>query len=339
MEYRQLGRSGLKISLHTLGTMNFSSDGYFGKIGSASVKDAKRLVDVAVDHGVNMLDTSNAYTTGKSEEALGEILKGSSDQLMVGTKVRFSMGTGPNEQGLSRFHIIHEAEASLKRLKRDHIDLYFLHEWDGLTPVEEMMEALDTLVKQGKVRYVGCSNFSGWHLMKSLAMSDRLGLVRHVAHQAHYSLLGRDFEWELMPLALDQGVGTVVWSPLGWGRLSGKYRRSHPIDGTSRAVQTGNSAPPVADEKLYSVMDVLDEVAAETGKKVPQIALNWLLQRPAVSTVIVGARNPGQLRENLGAVGWKLDPGQMARLNAASQSPLPYPNWHQAGFNRNPPPV
>lgn len=329
MEYRQLGRSGLKISLHTLGTMNFSSEGFFGVIGSIPVKDAKRLVDVAVDHGVNMLDTSNAYTRGKSEEALGEILKGRSDQLMVGTKVRFGMGDGPNEQGLSRFHIIHECEASLKRLGRDHIDLYFLHEWDGMTPVAEMMEALDTLVKQGKVRYVGCSNFSGWHIMKCLNATERHNFQRFVCQQIHYTLESRDAEFELMPIALDQGVGIQVWSPIAGGLLSGKFRRGKPDPKLSRHT-SGWSEPPIYNqERLYNIIEALVEVGEAHGVSAAQVALAWTASRPGVASLIVGARNEEQLKDNLASASLKLTPEDLKKLGDVSQQPQPYPYWHQ----------
>jgi aryl-alcohol dehydrogenase-like predicted oxidoreductase len=260
--------------------------------------------------------------------------------VLISTKATFPMGDGPNQQGSSRQWLTVAVEASLKRLGTDYIDLFQLHGFDALTPQEETLRCLDDIIRAGKIRYTGGSNFSGWHMMKSLATSDRLGINRHVAHQAYYSLLGRDYEWDLMHLALDQGVGAVVWSPLGWGRLSGKYRRSQPIDATSRAVQNGNSTPPVADELFYDVMDVLDTIAAETGKSVPQIALNWVLGRPSVATVIIGARNAKQLRDNLGAIGWTLTSDQITRLDAVSRTPPPYPNWHQAGFSsRNPAPV
>jgi aryl-alcohol dehydrogenase-like predicted oxidoreductase len=330
MEYRQLGRSGLKISLHTLGTMNFASDGFFGMIGSIPVKDAKRLVDVAVDHGVNMLDTSNAYTRGKSEEALGEVLKGRSDQLMVGTKVRFGMGDGPNEQGLSRFHIIHECEASLKRLGRDHIDLYFLHEWDGMTPVEEMMEALDTLVKQGKVRYVGCSNFSGWHIMKCLNAADRHNFQRFVCQQIHYTLESRDAEFELMPIALDQGVGVQVWSPIAGGLLSGKFRRGKPDPKLSRHLN-GWSEPPIYNqERLYNIIEALVEVGEAHKVSAAQVALAWLASRPGVSSLVIGARTEEQLKDNLASVSLKLKDADLKKLGDVSLPNQPYPYWHQS---------
>jgi aryl-alcohol dehydrogenase-like predicted oxidoreductase len=325
----------------TLGTGTFGGGNEFFKAwGATDVAEARALIDICLDAGLTMFDSADVYSAGMAEEILGEAVKGRRDRVLISTKATFAMSGDPNHVGSSRHWLIRAVDASLKRLQTDHIDLFQLHGFDAITPQEEVMGTLDSLVKAGKIRYVGCSNFSGWHLMKSLAVSDRHGLVRHVAHQAYYSLLGRDYEWDLMPLALDQGVGAVVWSPLGWGRLSGKYRRSTPIDASSRAVQNGNAAPPVAEERLYAVMDVLDAISAETGHSVPQIALNWVLSRPSVSTVIIGARNAAQLRDNLGAVGWRLDPGQMARLDAVSAQPLPYPNWHQAGFrSRNPAPV
>jgi aryl-alcohol dehydrogenase-like predicted oxidoreductase len=330
MDYRQLGRSGLKISQLTLGTMNFASEGFFGMIGSLPLKDARRLVDVAVDHGINMLDTSNAYTRGKSEEALGEILKGRSDQLMVGTKVRFGMGDGPNEQGLSRFHIIHECEASLKRLQRDHIDLYFLHEWDGMTPVEEMMEALDTLVKQGKVRYIGCSNFSGWHIMKCLNAADRHNFQKFVCQQIHYTPESRDAEFELMPIALDQGVGIQVWSPIAGGLLSGKFRKGKEDPKLSRHL-SGWSEPPIYDkDRLYRIIETLVEVGDAHGVSAAQVTLAWLASRPGVSSLIIGARNEEQLKDNLASVSLKLTKDEIRKIAEAGQPNQPYPYWHQS---------
>jgi aryl-alcohol dehydrogenase-like predicted oxidoreductase len=287
-----------------------------------------------------MFDTADVYSAGMAEEILGAAIKNRRQQVLISTKATFPMGDGPNQKGSSRHWLINAVNGALKRLGTDYIDLFQLHGFDALTPQEETLRCLDDMITAGKIRYTGGSNFSGWHMMKSLATSDRLGINRHCAHQAYYSLLGRDYEWDLMPLALDQGVGAVVWSPLGWGRLSGKYRRSQPIDATSRAVQNGDSAPPVSDDKLYAVMDALDAIAQDTGKTVPQIALNWVLGRPSVATVIIGARNAKQLRDNLGATGWTLTGDQIALLDAASQTPLPYPNWHQAGFrSRNPAPV
>ncbi len=289
-----------------------------------------------------MFDSADIYSQGLAEEILGQAIKGRRDRVLISTKGTFRVGPGPNDVGSSRFHLIRTIDASLRRLGTDYIDLYQLHAFDARTPVEETLGTLDDLVRAGKIRYIGCSNFSGWHLMKSLAVSEKYGLARYVAHQAYYSLVGRDFECELMPLALDQKVGTVVWSPLGWGRLTGKVRRGQPLPQTSRLQSkvATDIGPPVSDEYLYKVVDALDAVAAETGKTVPQVALNWLLQRPSVSTVIIGARNEEQLKQNLGAVGWNLAPEQVARLDAASATTPAYPYWHQRGFaERNPPPV
>jgi aryl-alcohol dehydrogenase-like predicted oxidoreductase len=329
MEYRSLGRSGLKVSLHSLGSMNFSGEGFFGMAGNVSLTDAGRLVDIAVEHGVNLIDTSNAYTSGKSEEALGEILKGRSEQLLVGTKVRFAMGDGPNQKGLSRFHIIEQCEASLKRLKRDRIDIYFLHQWDGSTPVEETMEALDTLVKQGKVRYIGCSNFSGWHIMKCLAASERHNFQRFACQQIHYTIEAREAEHELVPIAIDQGVGIQVWSPIAGGLLSGKFRRDKPPPEISRHV-AGWGEPPITNEdRLYKIIDALVSLGEKRGVSAAQIALAWLGGRPGVSSIIVGARNEAQLKDNLAASALVLTEEDKKTLEAVSILPLPYPYWHQ----------
>jgi aryl-alcohol dehydrogenase-like predicted oxidoreductase len=344
VEYRRLGGSGLVVPALSLGTGTFGGGNseFFKAWGASDVTHATRLVDICLDAGLTMFDSSDIYSGGQAEENLGQAIKGRRGRVIISTKGTFRSGTGPNDVGSSRYHLTQAVEGSLRRLGTDYIDLYQLHGFDALTPVEETLATLDDLVRAGKIRYIGCSNFSGWHLMKSLAVSEKYGLVRHVAHQAYYSLLGREFEWELMPLALDQRVGTVVWSPLGWGRLTGKIRRGQPLPETSRlhtkvVVDLG---PPVPDERLYNVVDALDIVAAETGKTVPQVALNWLLQRPSVSTIILGARTEEQLRQNLGAVGWNLTPAQMARLDAASTTTLVYPYWHQRGFaERNPPPV
>jgi aryl-alcohol dehydrogenase-like predicted oxidoreductase len=343
MEYRQLGGSGFKVPVLCLGTATFGGGNeFFRAFGTSDVAEAKRLVDVCLDAGVTMFDSGDAYSGGKSEEILGQAIKGRRDKVVISTKVAFATGPGPNDIGTSRHYLVRAIEASLRRLGTDWIDLYQLHCFDAITPVEEALRTLDDMVRAGKVRYIGCSNFSGWHLMKSLAVSEKYGLARYVAHQAYYSLIGRDYEWELMPLALDQRVGAFVWSPLGWGRLTGKIRRGQPIPQTSRlqsklVIEKG---PPIADEYIFRVVDAIDEVARETGKSVPQIALNWLLQRPSVSTVIIGARNEEQLRVNLGAVGWNLTSEQVAKLDAASATPLAYPYWHQRGYTaRNPPPV
>jgi aryl-alcohol dehydrogenase-like predicted oxidoreductase len=339
MEHRFLGASGLKVPALTLGTGTFGGVGeFFGGFGNTDVKGARRLVDIAIDAGVTMFDTADIYSSGKSEEILGEALEGRRQDVLISTKASFRFGPGPNQTGSSRYHLVRAVEASLKRLRTDVIDLFQLHGFDALTPVEETLRALDDLVTAGKLRYIGASNFSGWHLMKSLAASDRHGWSRYVAHQAYYSLVGREYEWELMPLALDQGVGTVVWSPLGWGRLTGKLRRGAPKPDVSRlnTKSTADGGPQVPEEQLFRVVDALDVVAQETGKTVPQVALNWLLQRPTVSTVILGARNEEQLQQNLGAVGWNLTAAQVELLDKASAVPRTYPYWHQAGYERNP---
>lgn len=341
MEHRVLGRSGLKVPVFSLGTGTFGGVGdMFKKWGETDVKEATRLVDICIEHGMNFFDTANIYSKGASEEILGGAIKGRRDQVLISTKCTFSAGTGDNDKGSSRFHIIKACEDSLKRLGTDYIDLYFMHGFDALTPMEETMMALDNLVQSGKVRYTGCSNFSGWHAMKSIAVSEKYGLNRHVSYQGYYSLIGREYEWELMPLGQDQGLGLMVWSPLGWGRLTGKIRRGQPAK-EGRIAQGGDvGGPLVEDEYLYKVMDALDSVAAETGKTVPQIALNWLLTRPTVSNIVVGARNEEQLKQNLGALGWQLTPGQIAKLDAASAKQPIYPYWHQMAFDdRNPKPV
>jgi aryl-alcohol dehydrogenase-like predicted oxidoreductase len=342
MEYRLLGGSGLKVPVLSFGTGTFGGNTEFFKAwGSSDVSEATRLVDVCLEAGLNMFDSADVYSGGAAEEILGQAIKGRRDAVLISTKGGFRTSPDPNGTGSSRFHLTQTIEASLRRLGTDYIDLYQLHSFDALTPVEEALSTLDTLVKAGKIRYIGCSNFSGWHLMKSLAVSEKYGWARYVAHQAYYSLIGRDYEWELMPLGLDQKVGAVVWSPLGWGRLTGKIRRGQPLPETSRLQSQAvvDSGPPVNDEYVYRVVEALDAVAEETGKTVPQIALNWLLQRPTVATVVIGARNEEQLRQNLGAVGWNLTPEQVARLDAASATPKAYPYWHQYGFDRNPSPV
>ncbi len=341
MEFRQLGRSGLKVPVLSFGTGTFGGGGELFKAwGDTDVKEATRMVDLCLDAGVNFFDTADVYSQGASEEILGKAIQGKRDKLLISTKATFRMGDGPNDLGSSRHHIIKACDASLKRLGTDYIDLYFMHGFDALTPIEEVLSTLDTLVKAGKIRYIGCSNFSGWHLMKSLDISDRYGWSRYVSNQAYYSLIGREFEWELMPLALDQQVGTMVWSPLGWGRLTGKIRRNEKLPEVSRLHKTADFGPPVNNEYLYDVVDVLDEIAKETGKTIPQISLNWLFQRPSVSNVVIGARNEEQLKQNLGAVGWCLSEDQIARLDAVSE-PIPaYPYWHQRQFvERNPLPV
>jgi aryl-alcohol dehydrogenase-like predicted oxidoreductase len=343
MEFRQLGASGFKVPVLTFGTGTFGGGNEFFKAwGSTDVAEATKLIDICLEAGLTMFDSADVYSNGIAEEILGQAIKGRRDQVLISTKGTFRTGPGPNDVGSSRLHLTKAVEDSLRRLGTDYIDLYQLHAFDALTPVEEALETLDDLVRAGKIRYIGCSNFSGWHLMKSLAVSEKYGLARYVAHQAYYSLIGRDYEWELMPLALDQKVSAVVWSPLGWGRLTGKIRRGHPLPPTTRLnnQQVTGMGPPVADEYLFKVVDALDAVAKEIGKTVPQIALNWLLQRPSVATVIIGARNEEQLRQNIGATGWNLSPAQVATLDAASATTPAYPYWHQRGFpERNPPPV
>lgn len=341
MEHRPLGRSGLKVPVLSFGTATFGGTSeFFGRWGRTDVAEATRMVDLCLDAGVNFFDTADTYSTGASEEILGEAIKGRRDQLLISTKGTFSMGSGPNDKGSSRYHIVRAAEASLRRLGTDHIDLYFMHGFDALTPVEETLRALDDLISAGKIGYIGASNFSGWHLMKSLATSEKSGLGRYVAYQGYYSLIGRDYEWELMPLGLDQGVGLMVWSPLGWGRLTGKIRRGQPIPEGRIAAGGHVGGPPADIEQLYDIVDVLDAIAGETGKTVPQIALNWLLTRPTVANIVIGARNEEQLKANLGAVGWTLAPEQVERLDTASRKTPPYPYWHQMGFEeRNPKPT
>ncbi|MGJ5895209.1 aldo/keto reductase [Streptomyces niveiscabiei] len=343
MEYRQLGASGLKVPALSFGAGTFGGRGpLFGEWGSTDVREARRLVDICLDAGITMFDTADVYSDGASEETLGEAIKGRRDRVLVSTKAGLPTGDGPADAGTSRARLITACESALRRLGTDHIDLFQLHAFDAATPVEEVVAALDDLVRAGKIRYLGVSNFSGWQTMKSLAAADRHGRSRYAAQQVYYSLIGRDYEWDLMPLGLDQGLGAVVWSPLGWGRLTGKVRRDHPLPPRSRLHRTADYGPPVEDEHLYRVVDALDETAQETGRTIPQVAINWLLQRPTVSSVIIGARDERQLRENLGAVGWELTPEQMARLDGASARTAPYPHFpyqRQAGFARLNPPV
>jgi aryl-alcohol dehydrogenase-like predicted oxidoreductase len=340
MEYRRLGGSGLSVPVLTLGTGTFGGSGdFFKSWGAVGVPEATRLVDVCLEAGLTMFDSADIYSKGLAEEILGKAVAGRRHRVLISTKASFRLGDGPNDVGSSRFHLIRAVDASLRRLGTDYIDLFQLHGFDALTPVEEALATLDHLVSAGKIRYIGASNFSGWHLMKSLAVSEKYGLTRYVAHQAYYSLVSREYEWELMPLGLDQKVGAVVWSPLGWARLTGKIRRGQPPPEISRLQNrdTVEAGPHVSDDHLYAVVDALDALAAETGKTVPQIALNWLLQRPTVSTLVIGARNEDQLRQNLGAVGWNLTADQVARLDAASAVTPVYPYWHQRGFaERNP---
>ncbi|HKE96539.1 MAG TPA: aldo/keto reductase [Povalibacter sp.] len=328
MEHRFLGSSGFKVPVLGLGAGTFGGKGpLFSAWGSTDVTEARRLIDICLDAGLSFFDSADVYSDGASEEILGEALRGRRDEAIISTKVTLRAGPGPNDIGASRHHLMRSVDKALRRLQTDYIDLLQLHHFDAMTPVESVMATLDDLVRAGKVRYLGVSNFSGWQVMKSLAVADRYGYARYVANQTYYSLIGRDYEWELMPLGLDQGIGAVVWSPLGWGRLTGRIRRSQPSPPSDRLRETAQFAPRVDDERLYRVIDALDEVAAETGRTVPQVALNWLLQRPTVSTILIGARNEAQLRENLGAVGWNLSAAQVERLDAASAMPVPYPYY------------
>ncbi|RAN75121.1 aldo/keto reductase [Bacillus sp. SRB_336] len=343
MEYRYLGRSGFKVPALGFGAGTFGGKGpLFSAWGNTDVAEAKRLIDICLDAGANLFDSADVYSDGASESILGAALKGRREQAIISTKISLRAGEGPNDVGASRHHLVAGVERALKRLGTDYIDLLQLHHFDAMTPVDQVMSTLDDLVRGGKVRYLGASNFSGWQLMKSQAVADRQGYSRFVANQTYYSLIGRDYEWELMPLGLDQGLGAIAWSPLGWGRLTGRIRRGQPLPAGSRLHDTAGFAPPVDDERLYRVVDALDAVAAETGRTVPQVALNWLLQRPTVSSVLIGARNEAQLRDNLGAIGWTLDAAQIARLDGASAvvPPYPYyPYWNGMFAERNPPPV
>lgn len=343
MDYRPLGKSGLKVPVLSFGGGTFGGSGpLFGNWGRSDTSEASRLVDICLEAGVNLFDTADVYSNGASETVLGEAIKGRRDTVLISTKTSLPMGDGPNDAGSSRFRLIRAVEDALRRLQTDYIDILQLHAFDADTPVEEVLSTLDTLVRAGKVRYVGVSNFSGWQIMKSLAVADRYGWPRYVVNQVYYSLVGRDYEWDLMPLGDDQGLGAMVWSPLGWGRLTGRIRRGMPLPDSSRLHATAEFGPPVDDEHLYRVVDALDGIAGETGKTVPQIALNWLLRRPTVSSVIIGARNEDQLRHNLGAVGWSLTADQVARLDEASAVTAPYPHFpyrRQEGFARLDPPV
>jgi len=343
MEYRNLGASGLKVPALSFGTGTFGGTGpLFGAWGNTDVAEARRLIDVCLDAGVNLFDTADVYSNGASEEVLGEALRGRRDKALISTKTGLPMGDGPNDAGASRERLIRAVDAALRRLKTDYIDILQLHAFDASTPLEETLSTLDNLVRAGKLRYVGCSNFAGWEVMRSLALAEKYGYSRYVGHQVYYSLIGRDYEWELMPLAKHQNVGALVWSPLGWGRLTGKIRRGRPLPPTSRLHATADFGPPVEDERLYRIVDALDLIAQETGKSVAQVAINWLLQRPTVSSVILGARNEEQLRDNLAAAGWALSAEQIARLDAASTVEAPYPYFpyrRQAGFARLNPPL
>ncbi|MFB6892761.1 aldo/keto reductase [Kitasatospora sp. NPDC056327] len=343
MEYRRLGASGLTVPALSLGTGTFGGRGpLFGAWGDTDAAGARRLLDIAIDAGLTLFDSADVYSDGASEEVLGRAVKGRRDRVLISTKAGLPTGDGPNDAGTSRARLVTAVDAALRRLGTDYLDLFQLHAFDAATPVEEVLATLDDLVRAGKVRYTGVSNFSGWQLMKSLAAADRDARPRYVAHQVYYSLVGRDYEWELMPLGADQGVGALVWSPLGWGRLTGRIRRGTPLPPGSRLHDTAGFGPPVDDELMYDVVDVLDAIAGETGRSVPQVAINWLLRRPTVSSVIIGARDEHQLRQNLGAVGWELTPEQVARLDAASSRTAPYPYFpyrRQEAFARLAPPL
>ena len=333
MEYRRLGASGLRVPVLSFGTATFGGGNDFFKAwGSTDSGGAARLVDVCLDHGVSLFDSADVYSNGLAEQILGEAIKGRRNRVMISTKATFAVGDGPNDYGSSRQHLIDAVDSALKRLGTDYIDLFQLHGQDYNTPVEETLATLDQLVRAGKIRYVGASNFSGWHMMKSLAAADRYGYPRHVAHQIYYSLLNRDYEWELMPLGVDQGIGALVWSPLGWGKLTGKIRRGQPAKPGTRAFDIAGTGPHFEEERLFRIVDALSAVADETGKTIPQVALNWLLQRLTVANVIIGARDEKQLIDNIGAVGWTPTPAQMTALDAARLTPAAYPVWHQYSF-------
>jgi len=339
MEFRQLGNSGLQVPVLCFGAGTFGGGNeFFRAWGETDVKEATRLIDVCLEAGVNFFDTADIYSYGLSEEILGQAIQHvPRETVLISSKATFPFGDGPNNTGSSRHHLTRQIEGSLKRLKTDYIDVYHMHGFDALTPPEETLSTLDEAVRQGKLRYIAASNFSGWHLQKSLAVSARYGWSRYVGHQVYYSLVGRDYEWELMPQAQSEGVGALVWSPLGWGRLTGKIRRGQPLPEVSRLHKTAEQGPRVPDDHLYKIVDALDSLSAETGKTVPQLALNWLLRKPTISTVIIGARNEAQLRDNLAAASFALTTEQVARLDEASQSPVPYPYWHQRQFqSRNP---
>jgi aryl-alcohol dehydrogenase-like predicted oxidoreductase len=332
MEYRQLGASGLFIPVLSFGTATFGGgNSFFKKWGETQIGEATRLVDICLEHGVNFFDTADIYSDGLSEEILGKALEGKRHRTIISTKATFPFGEDFNNQGSSRFHLVKQVEGSLKRLNTDYIDIYHMHGFDGNTPVEETLRTLDDLIQSGKVRYIACSNFSGWHLMKSLSISEKYGWNKYIAHQVYYSLINREFEWELMPLSVDQKIGNIIWSPLSAGRLGGRYGRNKPYPPQSRMAQGGSPVPDavVNSDVLYDILEVLEEIKEETGRTIAQIAINWLLQRPTVANVIIGARNEEQLLENLGSVGWSLTPEQMLRLNKSSETPTIYPYWHQ----------
>lgn len=334
MEYRTLGRSGLKVSVLAMGTFSFGGVGDFAMVAKHGVDEARRLVDVCIDGGINLFDTANMYSLGRSEEIVGEVLEGRRDRVLISSKARMRIGDGPNDEGVSRYHLIRECERSLKRLRTDHIDIYFMHEWDGTTPIEEMLSALDTLRQQGKIRYIGCSNYSGWHLMKALGVAEAKNLPRFVTQQIHYTLEAREAEYELLPIAVDQGVGVMVWSPLAAGLLSGAFGRDKAPASSRQAA--GWSEPPIRDrERLWNIVDVLNDIAAARGVTAAQIALAWTLTRPGIASLVVGGTEELHFRDNIAAVGLALTPSELDRLNEVSRVPYIYPYWHQHNFARD----
>lgn len=341
IEQRFLGQSGFKVPVLGFGAGTFGGKGpLFSAWGDAQLAEAKNMVDRCLEHGINLFDTADVYSDGESEVILGQALAGRREKAIISTKLSLRADSGPNDVGASRFHLIKATEQALKRLDTDYIDILQLHHFDAQTPLDSVMKTLDQLVQSGKVRYIGVSNFSGWHIMKAQALAEKYGYQKFVANQAYYSLVGRDYEWELMPVGLDQGLGAIVWSPLGWGRLTGKIRRDQPMPAQSRLHATKQFAPPVEDQHLYRIVDVLLQIASETGKTVPQIAINWLLSRPSVSTVLIGARNEQQLLDNIGAQGWSLNASQLEALNTVSKTVIPYPYypyWNGQFSERNPP--
>lgn len=343
MEYRYVGRSGLMVSELSFGAATFGGSGdFFSEWGATGVDEARRMVDVCLDAGITLFDTADVYSDGASEQVLGAALQGRRDRALISTKAALPVGDRPGDWGTSRARLISAVDNALRRLRTDRIDLFQLHGYDAHTPIDEVIDTLDVLVAQGKIRYTGVSNFSGGQLAKSLAYADAAHRNRYIAHQVYYSLIGRDYEWELMPIGRDEGVGALVWSPLGWGRLTGRIRRGATLPGVSRLHKTAGAGPPVDEDLLFAVVDVLDAIAAETGRSVPQIALNWLLRRPTVASVIIGARTHQQLVDNLGATGWRLDDEQVARLDAVSEREAPYPYFpyfRQEGFARINPPL
>lgn len=334
MEYRRLGRSGLKVSAVSMGTFSFGGKGDFAMVASQGVKEAQRLVDACIDGGINLFDTANMYSAGRSEEILGEVLEGRRDKILISSKARMRIGDGPNDEGVSRYHLIRECERSLKRLRTDHIDVYFMHEWDGLTPPEEMLSALDMLVSQGKVRYIGCSNYSGWHIMKALGVADLKNYPRFVTQQIHYTLEAREAEYELLPISVDQGLGVMVWSPLAAGLLSGAFRRDRKPQDSRQAA--GWSEPPIRDEnRLWNIVDVLVEIGEACNVTPAQVVLAWTLSRPAIASVVVGGLSEQHFRDNIAAVDLKLTAEELDRLNVVSRLPYIYPYWHQHNFAKD----